>query len=347
MQKKKILVVEENEALLDNISEILQLADYDVVAARSGRDGVSKTMSIHPDLILCDIDMPRLSGYRMLEVIRKSNHTQTIPVIILTDGAERKDIRKGMQSGADDYIIKPFNTVDLLDAIAARIQKSKHSSSEFLSDQSLYDESKGLAVLTQLESGQEVRMYAAKEAIFNIGDTPRFFYVLKEGRTKTFRLNEMGKEFVTEIFYPGDFFGYESLIFDDEHYDGAIALEQSEICRIPKDLFLTALLENRHFSMMIMKKLAQTIEESEFRMLSIAYDSVRKRIANALLHLCEHSKSEDATIKVLREDLSNLVGTAKESVSRTLSEFKNEKLIKIERGNITILHKERLANIPG
>src|SRR5690349_6376579 len=121
---KKILLIEDNAEVRENTSEILELAGYDVVSAPNGKVGVDLAQKEKPDLIICDIMMPELDGYGVLHILSKKDETAGIPFIFLTAKTEKTDIRKGMNLGADDYLTKPFDDTDLLNAIEARLRKS-------------------------------------------------------------------------------------------------------------------------------------------------------------------------------------------------------------------------------
>src|SRR5688572_22508229 len=120
---KKILLIEDNQDVRENTAEILQLSGYDVTTAENGKVGVEKASTSKPDLIICDIMMPVLDGYGVLHMLSRNNETANIPFIFLTAKAERVDFRKGMEMGADDYITKPFDDIELLNAIERRLKK--------------------------------------------------------------------------------------------------------------------------------------------------------------------------------------------------------------------------------
>src|SRR5579871_2286593 len=122
---KKILLIEDNLEVRENTTEILELAGYDVKTAPNGKVGVELVQHEKPDLIICDIMMPDLDGYGVLHILSKKPDTASIPFIFLTAKTEKTDIRKGMNLGADDYLTKPFDDTDLLNAIEARLQKAK------------------------------------------------------------------------------------------------------------------------------------------------------------------------------------------------------------------------------
>ena len=119
----KVLIIEDNDNIRENVVEILELSGYEVFAAANGKTGVETALKMLPDLILCDIMMPVLDGYGVLHLLTKNPETADIPFIFLTAKAERTDFRKGMDMGADDYITKPFDDVELLNAVESRLRK--------------------------------------------------------------------------------------------------------------------------------------------------------------------------------------------------------------------------------
>lgn len=123
----KIAVIEDNNEMRENIEEILLLADYEVVTAENGKEGIELVKQEKPDLIICDIMMPEMDGYGVLYYLRKIPETSAIPFILLTAKTERLDMRKGMNLGADDYISKPFEETELLKAIESQLNKRKRN----------------------------------------------------------------------------------------------------------------------------------------------------------------------------------------------------------------------------
>lgn len=119
----KILIVEDEEAIRENVAAWLTFEGYDVTTARNGREGVEKALQVLPDLMLCDITMPELDGYGVLLDLQANPRTSAIPFIFLTARADKSFVRHGMEMGADDYITKPFTREELLAAIAARINR--------------------------------------------------------------------------------------------------------------------------------------------------------------------------------------------------------------------------------
>ena len=123
MSQQTILIIDDNEDIRENTAEILSLGGYKTITAENGKKGVEAALSERPDLIVCDIMMPELDGYGVLHLLRKNPDTENIPLIFLTAKAERSDLRKGMEMGADDYVTKPFEEIELMNAIESRLKK--------------------------------------------------------------------------------------------------------------------------------------------------------------------------------------------------------------------------------
>lgn len=113
----KILLVEDNLLILDNTTEILELSDYEVFTASNGKEGLDMAIKQIPDLILCDIKMPVMNGYHLLENIRQWYCLAHSRFVFFTSSSEKKDIQKGLKMGADGYIVKPFTGEELLEKL--------------------------------------------------------------------------------------------------------------------------------------------------------------------------------------------------------------------------------------
>lgn len=127
----KILVIEDEPAIRENVIETLELEGFQVIGAENGRAGVSAARSHLPNLIICDIMMPELNGYGVLHELRSDAATANIPFMFLTARADRADMRRGMELGADDYLVKPFTTAELLAAVDARIARQAMMAREY------------------------------------------------------------------------------------------------------------------------------------------------------------------------------------------------------------------------
>jgi CheY-like chemotaxis protein len=349
---KNLLLIEDNPDMRENIAEILELAGYKVVTAENGKIGVELAQKNPPDLIICDVMMPELDGYGVLHILSKNSVTSGIPFIFLTAKAEKEDFMKGMNLGADDYITKPFNDVELLDAIETRLKRSEILKQGNVKDVKELDNFLGNAEtfepLIELTSDRKCDVIKKKEEIFAEGTYPNGVYFINSGKIKTFKINEDGKEYITGIYTKGDFIGYTAILEDTNFTEGASALEESEVCMVNRQDFINLIYSNREVANMFIKLLSGNIVEKEDRLLSLAYNSVRKRVAEALVMLHNRnseSKNDMDLIQISREDLSNVVGTATESLIRTLSDFKDEGMISLKAGQVKIEDIRKLEHM--
>ncbi len=348
---KTILLIEDNREMRENTAEILELSNYKILTADNGRTGVDMAKTHLPDLIICDVMMPELDGFGVLYILSKEPKTAGIPFIFLTAKAEKSDMRKGMNMGADDYLTKPFDDVELLDAIESRLRKSQILRMEFETSASgldaFFKEAKNLTDLSQLAFNRKHRTFKKKSVIYYEGDHPNSLLYINKGKIKTYKTNEDGKEYITGIHAEGTFLGYIALLKDTMHAETAMALEDAEVSIIPKEDFLSLLYGNRDVSNKFIKMLSNEVHEMEDKMLKLAYSSVRQRVAEALLSIDSKYTEGDTDTKMVitRDDLAKIVGTAKETLIRTLSDFKEEKLIEIRDKNISILNKPKLQKL--
>jgi len=349
--QKTILVIDDNNDLRENTAEILELAGYKTLTAENGKKGVDVATREKPSLIVCDIMMPELDGYGVLHLLRKNPDTQNIPFIFLTAKTERSDFRKGMEMGADDYVTKPFEDIELLNAIEVRLKKADvieqnyaptaQGLSQFVKDV------KDTGLLKELSTQYSIEDYSKKQLLYQEGKRPRFLYYLIQGKVKAFKSHEDGKEYITDLFSAGDFIGYTALIEDKNYDDSASILEDAEIMLIPKDDFLQLINTDINLAAKFIRIVTQNVKEKEERLLNLAYSSLRKRVAKALVDIHDkfYKEQPNSIIEFSREDIAQYVGTATESLIRTLSDFKSEKSIDIKSGKISITNLEKLKNL--
>jgi len=349
---KKILLIEDNKDMRENTAEILELSKYKVSTAKNGKEGVEIAQKEKPDLIICDIMMPVLDGYGVLHLLAKDDETASIPFIFLTAKAERNDFRKGMEMGADDYVTKPFDDIELLNAIESRFKKTELMKKEFSKNIEGLNEfitsAKGIEDLKKLSEERDVRTFKKKDNIYTEGNYPRGVYFVSKGKVKTYKTHEQGKEFITGLFKEGDFFGYLALLEEGKYTDSAMALEDSEVCLVPKEDFSSLVYKNSEVSRKFIRMLSDNLQEKEEQLIKLAYNSVRKRVAEALVTLANRYKKngeQTFSMNISREDLANLAGTATETTIRTLSDFKEEGLVEVKGGTIAVVHYDKLAKM--
>ncbi|MEO7922945.1 MAG: response regulator [Chitinophagaceae bacterium] len=348
---KSILVIDDNPDIRDNTAEILDLAGYKTYTAENGKKGVEAALREKPDLIVCDIMMPELDGYGVLHLLKKNTETEHIPFVFLTAKTERTDFRKGMDMGADDYITKPFEDIELLSAIEVRLKKAAvldnmYSPSQQGINQFIKD-AKDAGLISHLSEQYDVNNYGKKQVLYQESKRPRYLYYLVKGKVKGIKTHEDGKEYITDLFSAGDFIGYTALIEDKNYDDSAVILEDSEILQVPKEDFLQMIYGNMDVAVKFIRIITQNVKDKEERLLNLAYGSLRKRVAKALVDI--HGKfnpgNNNNPLEISREDFAHYVGTATESLIRTLSDFKSEQLIEIKEGKITIPSADKLRNL--
>lgn len=349
--QKTILVIEDNNDIRENTAEILELAGYKTFTAENGKRGLEVAVKEKPSVIICDIMMPELDGYGVLHLLRKNPDTQNIPFIFLTAKTERGDFRKGMEMGADDYITKPFEDIELLNAVEVRLKKSE------ILEQKYAPTTQGVAkflhdvkannLVQKLSEKYEVENYSKKQPLYLEGRHPRYLFHLMSGKVKAFRTHEDGKEYITDLYSEGDFIGYTALLEDAAYDDSASVLETAEVMQIPKDDFLQMVYSDMSVASKFIHIITQNVKEKEERLLSLAYSSLRKRVAKALVDIAGkfNLKEQENPIEISREEIAQYVGTATESLIRTLSDFKAEGHIEIRNGKIIVNDRKRLQNL--
>lgn len=349
---EKILLIEDNPAISDNVAEILELANYQVLTAANGKEGVSMALEHHPDLIVCDIMMPVLDGYGVLHMLHKNKALQTTPFIFLTAKAERTDIRKGMELGADDYITKPFEGTELLSAIESRLKRCaeiKQATATGLQGLNiLLSASNGTNQLSLLKEDRNTNHYKKKQNIYAAGNRPEYLYYILQGKVKTYKRNDDGKELIIGLYNEGDFLGYNALLEGGNYQEFAEAMEDTLLTVIPHNEFQQLISSNPEVLGKFIQLLSREMAEKEQQLIGLAYNSLRKKVAEALLMLDKKyntAGNKNFTIDISRENLAAVAGVAKESLIRTLGDFRDERLIALKEGQIASLSIKKLTEM--
>ena len=363
-----ILLIEDNDVIRNNTAQILTLTGYAVQTAENGKTGVERALEKRPDLVICDIMMPVLDGYGVLHIFNKNPLLSGIPFIFLSAKIERSDFRKGMDLGADDYLTKPFEESELLSAIEGRLSRFRHidapepvpepvpetptmahsddpkSEYDLRQDRlgQFLDDALRLGSGLTLSTDRKIHVLRKKQYIYSEGDEPTRLYFLKAGKVKTVRTTTEGKELITGLYKPGDFFGYFALLRHHDHTDSAVVLDDAELIYVPKGDFTQLLSVNPVLSGQFIRLLAGQVGERETQLLSLAYSSLRRRVADTLLRL--QQQQPDVPIQLARDDLAAMIGTATESLIRILSEFRHEGLLEMTAsGGIWVVQPDKLS----
>ncbi len=349
---KTVLLVEDDLALRENTAELLELSNYKVITAPNGKIGMEMAMQHIPDIIVCDIMMPEVDGYGVLEAVASHEQTMYIPFIFLSAKTEHKEIRKGMNLGADDYLTKPFDEDELLSAIESRLAKSEILSKTMLdaSKKKNDDTGDGLRNLNELKNffddNGTVLNFKKGESIYREGDHSNNVYLILDGVVKSHKIDESGKELITALHKADDFLGFTSFMDTVPYQESATAVEHVELAGISKQHLKEILVKSHSVSLELLNVLTNNISEIKEQLLQMAYSSVRKKTAQTIIQFVQVlNKKPNDPIKISRYDLASVAGIATESLIRTLSSFKKDNLIEIEGRNIKIIDIQGLQAI--
>ncbi|TAE22029.1 MAG: response regulator [Cytophagales bacterium] len=353
---KTILVIEDTPAMRENIAEILQLAPYCVLQATNGKEGIELARQTPPDLILCDIRMPELDGFGVLHIVRKDPVLADVPFVFLTAKAEMTDFRVGMNLGADDYITKPFDDLTLLNAVELRLKKGADIPTELATTSTALTQL-ARAILGEPDARRSLcdyyptMPYNRKHRLFTAGSWPTALYFVDRGKIKLLRADAVGNEYITSLFGSGDFVGYMALVQETPYAETAELLDDSRVCTIPKEDFISLLDHHSSVARQFGRLLAGDLAQLQERLLKLAYQSVRKRVAEALLMVQRkfypqsggHDPNISLAMNLSRENWSHLVGASTETVIRVLSDLRAEGLIEINASQIILLDINKLT----
>tara|TARA_R110000868_G_scaffold136879_1_gene350044 strand:+ start:24025 stop:25077 length:1053 start_codon:yes stop_codon:yes gene_type:complete len=348
---KTILLIEDDRALRENTEELLELSGYSVSTAPNGKIGIQLAKELLPDIIICDIMMPEVDGYGVLRDLSSDVKTKHIPFIFLSAKTEHKEIRKGMDLGADDYLTKPFEEEDLISAIESRLAKvellKRNSQEGTLNPQASENQIRTLNELKNFfDDNGEPLNFPQGGTIYQEGSYCHKIFLILKGVVKCHTMDQDGKELITSLYRADDFLGFTSFLDNIPYQESATAIEDVELAAISKENLKEVMEKNHNISLELMELLSGNLKDIKQQLLQMAYSSVRKKTAQTLLQFAEimNNKTEDP-IKISRNDLASVAGIATESLIRTLSGFKKEGLIDIEGRNIRIKELKALQFI--
>ncbi|KGL61706.1 Crp/Fnr family transcriptional regulator [Polaribacter sp. Hel1_85] len=202
--------------------------------------------------------------------------------------------------------------------------------------------------LVRMSNCKTSRIIKKGEAIFEEGERLKGIFCVKDGICKVSKMSENGRNQIISLVTKGDLLGERSLISDEASNLKAIALNDMEVCFIPKEEILKDLEKNPNFSMSVLKDMAQTIKQADNVIVDMAQKTVKQRLAETLLNLHSRfgvNKEKAININLSREDIANIIGTATESAIRLLSDLKKKNIIEFKGKDISILNSSELDKI--
>jgi len=349
---KTILIIEDDIVLRETTAEILELENYKVVTASNGKRGAEQARIMLPDLILCDIMMPEMDGYELLDILSKDEKTKRIPFIFMSAKTEVKDVRKGMDLGADDYLTKPVSEELLLSAISSRLAKfallkEETATQETIDEENFIDDIENIEDLKNYFCDYGVsKNYKKGEIIYKEGEYSNNVYLIYKGKIKSFKIDEFGKELILNIHKGDDLLGLSAIIDNSHYYESIMAMENIEIIHVSKNTLLKILENNHKLTLEIFQLINENLTEVKEQLLQMAYGSMRRKTAQTILKFANlMGNNPSNSINISRRDLAGVAGIATESLIRTLTDFKKKGILEIEGRNIRILDLEKLESI--
>lgn len=346
----KVLLIERGSDTSPNVIDMLQWTGYAVITAENGRKGLELARTYKPDIIVCDILLPDLDGYSVLHMLQGNEDMHSIPFIFLTSKADVSEFRKGMEMGADDYIVKPYHVLDLLSAMEVRLRKYNIRNKGSLSQPAAVRDiiRDAAETIRTIHENRDIDIFLRKTIIYPEGNHPLRLYYIRKGKVRTYKRNEDGRELSVELYNAGEFLGYVAMLEGTVYKDTAEAMEETEVAVIPKEDFERLISRNYMVASQFMSMLAKKVTEKNEQLLALAYNSLRKKVAGALIYMWRKYNPDndpDFSIDISREGLAAIAGTATESLIRTLGHFRDEQLVQIRNGSIIVLNEDRLSKL--
>ena len=340
---KKILLIEKDDSIRSNLAQVLQLVNYEVHTAQDGNEAADLAMSMLPDLIICGAFLPLLEGFSLLQKLQNNPACKKSQVMFYTPKSENGNghVQEILTSSID--LGQQIKQLEIINAFNERVTKVEPQDNV----QIKFESTKGIGstTLAALLQDRDVSYYKKKQVVFSEGNCARNLYFIKKGKIKTYQTNDYGKQLVVDLHSENDFIGYVPLIENTNYSETAEALEDTELVHIPKSDFNNIIKQNPDVMRLFFNLLTKSVSAKNNQMVGLAYNSLRKKVAEALLTICKKYNAEnlnDFIIDINRESLAAIAGTATESLVRTLTEFKGEKLIDIKNSYIRILDQKKL-----
>jgi CRP-like cAMP-binding protein/DNA-binding NarL/FixJ family response regulator len=345
----KLALIDSDKEEIFFLNELLYLANYEVIIANNLTSGLSILKSSNLNLILCNIYLPKIEdGLSLFRKYKSQKELRTIPFIFIASKAKKTFIRTIMDLGVDDIISNPKNKIEILKIIKSRLSRVEVFKLENRNS-FLYQKPDNVSISNYIKNilaTKKIYHFKPNETIYCSGNKSNHIFLIKNGTIKTYRVDDLGKEFITGFFTSDQYFGYTSFIINQPHFENAKALTSTYLYKISKEEIIKTIQKNNHIIFNFMNVIVNDLIKLKKQIVLLAYASVRKKTAETLLNLNQNSSIKKGTaICINRADLADSIGIAKETLIRTLHSFKKEKLIQLSQKSITIIDENKLKKV--
>ncbi|MGN7986609.1 response regulator [Pedobacter sp. 22226] len=343
MEGSKILVILEDFDLRIKITEILTIGKYNVKSTHSGKQAIDIIRKNPVDVIISGINVSEIDGFGVLRVVNKFMETAGISFIMLLTGKDYDLARRVMELGADGYLMDPFDDGELLNQVEVRLRKKRLQHELFLKQhtqlRNIHNSRDDMSWLRSRFEGSLPRKFKKNQVLYYRGERRALgLHYILSGKIKTYVADAAGNVLITGVYGPHEYFGLQGTLLGTENKEIAEAIDSTEILTIPFAEVQHLITDYPEIFSVFAKDLAQTLSERDEKLLDIAYYSVRKRIAKAIIGLTKLGHdAENGRFILPRYDLACLVGIATETLSRVLGDFTKEGLIEKDGNNIIVL----------
>ncbi|MBT8317855.1 MAG: cyclic nucleotide-binding domain-containing protein [Lutibacter sp.] len=349
--KKSVVLIEDDKKTREQITEILELSNFIVFVAENEKNGVVLAKTIIPNLIICSVSKAKLNHLEVFEMIKQSSHLQDVPFLFLTTkhNLNNKDLINLIQVETNQYLLKPFSKAQLLEAVESRLKKSINTQLLNKTKSSIenYWKSRNTSILIEkFLKNKTIYRYKKDATIYCQGNLSHHIFYIKKGEVKTYKVNELGKEFITGYFKKNECFGYSSFIIHEPHFENSKAISNVQLYKISKKELVELIANYPTLLYEIINLLAHDLIHLKEQLLRLAYGSVRRKTAATLLQLAnEFNKKGDGEINMSKINLAHSIGIEYETLIRTLHDFKEEKLITENEKGLKLISEKKLLKV--
>jgi len=349
---KQILIIIDDKVERISLYNFLMNSGFITTEAKNGDEGVTIASRVKPDLILCNTRLDDMKGHEVVQVLSSLSSTSNIPFLFIENlSFTEREIYLANAFMNEDFVQSPFDPRLLISRIENRIDRQEKFQAHLKNNEEILSLLFSDEVIPKFKNEfsdlRNPRFFEKKEMVYRESESPQFLYFVKSGCVKIIKRNSYGKEFITQVISEGHFFGYRSLLIKAKHNNSAQTLEESSLLMVPKTAFYSLFESSKIFARKFIEMMSNTAINFEYDLVEMAYSSVRRKVAGALLAFANVDAVRPRIhLSVSREDLASKAGTAKETLIRTLSDFKSEGLIYTKGKVITILSLDGLRLMP-